>query len=131
MSWSIAQIDAVWSKGLIVQGYDPNKYRQDACNAWIARSEYGKQSGLGWEIDHIFPESKAKESGYPQVQIDDIKNLRPMNWENNRSKDNDYPSYISVVTSSKNNNVAEQTTRTVNHGVIGQVNDLFRYRWAS
>lgn len=131
MSWSEAQIDAVWNKGLVVEEYDPNEYRQDACNAWIARREYGKQSNLGWEIDHVFPESRAREFGYPQMQIDDIKNLRPMHWENNRSKNDNYPSYVSVVTSRENKNIVEQTERTVNGRLIAQIKNLFSWRWAS
>lgn len=82
-----ATIQAVWNKGLIVYGYDPNKFRKDNCGAWISRVEYGNtNSEYGWEIDHVFPVSL----GGTDVLI----NLQPLQWQNNRHKSNNWPKWF-------------------------------------
>ena len=74
----------VWDKARIIEGYDPNLYRHDACGAWIAFEDYKNRDSIyGWEVDHIYPESKLKKSNVPTEVIDNIKNLRPLNWKNN------------------------------------------------
>jgi 5-methylcytosine-specific restriction endonuclease McrA len=45
--------------------------------------EYGQTSKYGWEIDHIKPVSKGG--------TDDLSNLQPLQWENNRRKGDNYP----------------------------------------
>lgn len=80
-TWSTSIIDAVWSKAFMKQGWDPNVYRLDAFGAIIQRSEYGNtdsEANYGWEIDHIVPESRDGS--------DDLSNLRPLQWMNNRAK---------------------------------------------
>ncbi len=78
-------IQAVWEKGRIVLGADPRFKRKDVCGAWIERSAYGDtvDFGSGWEIDHIKPVSSGG--------TDDLYNLQPLQWQNNRSK-GDYES---------------------------------------
>jgi len=69
-------VQKVWEKGRIVPGNDPNVWRQDECEAWIGRKEYGnRNSQYGWEIDHITPGGS-----------DLLFNLRPLQWENNVDK---------------------------------------------
>ena len=89
---------AVWRKGKAIPGYNPNKYRQDSAGAWMAFADYGNtNSDYGWEIDHIIPLSKGGSNN--------IDNLQPMQWENNRSKGDNYPFYHASVTSRDNRNV--------------------------
>lgn len=100
-------IDAIWQKGIIVDGYDPEKYRQDAAGAWMMKNKYGDRTSMyGWEIDHVFPSSLGGENHFA--------NLRPLNWRNNESKSDDYPNYESAVTADGNQNKEETVGKTVN-----------------
>ena len=75
MSFSDEIIQKVWEKAEIISG----DWGKDQCKAWINRKEYGnRNSDYGWEIDHIAPES---EGGG-----DELSNLRPLQWENNTTK---------------------------------------------
>lgn len=79
MSFSEYTIQCVWEKGYIIAGNNPDVWRKDRCGAWIGRIYYGnRDSRYGWEIDHIVPEF---EGGG-----DELSNLRPLQWENNASK---------------------------------------------
>lgn len=84
-------IQRVWEKGRIAPGKDPNVMRMDCCGAFIRRDLYGDTTpkGLGWEIDHIVPVA----SGGP----DDLGNLQPLQWENNRGKSDNYPNWSCSV----------------------------------
>ena len=108
----------VWDKGVIVPTVDESKYRKDACGAWIARDRYGDvHSPYGWQIDHIYPESRLLLRGYSQESIDNLSNLRPFHWKNNASKGADYPTYHSVVKAINNHNEDIDDTFEVNANV--------------
>jgi hypothetical protein len=88
--FSQTTIDSVWSKALIVVGYNSNVYRKDSCGAWIQKSEYGNtNSDYGWEVDH----------NYPVVLggTDSLDNLLPLHWKNNRGKSDNYPKWNCTV----------------------------------
>ncbi len=94
MSWTHEQKSAVWSKGRVVAGNDPNVWRKDTCGAWIGWRFYGdRDSRYGWEIDHINPHGG-----------DDLSNLRPLQWENNVSKSDGR--LVCVVTAKGRENVS-------------------------
>jgi hypothetical protein len=78
-------INAVWNRATIVSGVDPNQRRKDMCGAWIDRSQYGTtaEAGFGWEIDHVIPVSRGG--------ADDLSNLQPLQWQNNRMKGDKFP----------------------------------------
>ena len=76
MAFTDSDIKLVWEKGEVIPNFDSNKYRKDACGAWMTRIEYGnRNSDYEWEIDHISP-------GGP----DHLSNLRPLHWINNLEK---------------------------------------------
>ena len=128
MSWSEKQIEAVWQKGRTVEGYAPEKYRIDVCGAWMQRDRYGEQTLYGWEIDHVFPQSLARERGYSQEEIDVIDNLRPMNWRNNKRKDNDYPDYTSAITRDGNKNIEKEQSKTVADWYRTRLDEAFKIK---
>ena len=90
-TFSPATIEAVWQKGQRVANNDPAVFRKDGCGAWMRRSSYGRTDDqYGWEIDHIKP--VAKSGG------DELANLQPLQWQNNRRKGDDYPNWTCAVT---------------------------------
>ena len=112
-NFSEEKINQVWEKGFVVEGYNKDKYRQDTCGAWMQKDKYGIEENVGWEIDHVYPSSKGG--------TDDLINLRPMQWQNNRSKADDYPSYTCAIKSSDNKNIPSEETRTVNSNLQEQL----------
>ena len=77
----------VWSKGKSIAGYDSKVWRHDMCGNVMKYVEYGEETNHGWEIDHIYPKSKGGN--------DDLSNLQPLQWLNNRKKADTYPWYCS------------------------------------
>lgn len=84
-------INKVWEKATICENNDSLLWRKDFAGAWIRRDLYGIACEYGWEIDHMLPVSKGG--------LDDLDNLIPMNWRNNRKKGDNYPAFESAVTS--------------------------------
>lgn len=96
--FSDKKILEVWQKAKIVEGYDSNKIRKDVYGAWIVFDDYGNtESDYGWEADHILPKSLG--GGI------ELNNLRPVQWQNNRHKADNYPSYETCITSKDNANI--------------------------
>ena len=105
-NFTIDIINQVWEKGTVVDAYNKDKYRKDNCGAWMDKDKYGTEEDFGWEIDHVYPIAKGGD--------DSIINLRPMQWQNNRSKNNSYPSYQCLVRAKESKNVASEETRIIN-----------------
>jgi hypothetical protein len=68
---------AVWNKGIVIFGLEPDLWREDVYGNRLCFYHYGdRSSSFGWEFDH-FP--------VPTVLggSDDISNLRPLHWRVN------------------------------------------------
>ena len=75
--------EIAWNNAHRIKGKDPNVYRKDDYGNIIYKSSYGKQSEMGWEIDHRHPKSKGG--------TDSQRNLQAVQWEENRKKSDTYP----------------------------------------
>ena len=95
--YSEKMLDEIWAKGRKAGSLNLREYRLDAADALMKRSLYGKEGNLGWEVDHIYPKEKLKDSKIPEDRWDDMINLRPMNAKNNVAKGEDYPNYKRAV----------------------------------
>lgn len=78
MSFSKSDRDKVWNKAKPVRGKDPTKYRQDPYGNTLSYDSYGKNSKMGWEIDHIKPAARGGS--------DAIRNLQALKTSVNREK---------------------------------------------
>jgi 5-methylcytosine-specific restriction endonuclease McrA len=76
---------AVWNKGYLIPGKDPANFRKDICGAEISWNQHGNttEGGMGWEIDHIKPVASDGR--------DELSNLQPLQWQNNRKKGDSWP----------------------------------------
>lgn len=118
---------AVWNKGRKVEEFQDRYVRKDACGAWMLFEKYGdRDSPFGWEIDHVYPKSKLEALGVPTNLINDIDNLRPMNWHNNQSKGSDFPSYMSVLKAEDNHNIECEDSKLVNPTTQRKISRLYQ-----
>lgn len=75
--------DIAWNNAEEIKGKNPDVYRKDSQGNTIYYSSYGKQTEMGWEIDHKHPVSKGGS--------DRSNNLQALQWAENRKKSNKYP----------------------------------------
>lgn len=76
-------VAAVWEKAKPLLKMETTMWRIDKYGKAIKRTEYGKTTQYGWEVDHILP--VAKGGG------DNLSNLQALQWEINRQKADNYP----------------------------------------
>ncbi len=72
--------DKVWEHAAKVNGKNPNIYRQDPYGNVMYKASHGQATPMGWDIDHIKPQSRGGSN--------DIRNLQALNTNINRSKGN-------------------------------------------
>ena len=113
-----AVLKSVWEKARKVEGLDEAMFRKDACGALIMYDKYGLQNPFGWEVDHIFPKALGGD--------DQLVNLRPLHYLNNKSKDVDYPSYTACVRFDGQKNVKDERNLTVNKNVREKLKQLYK-----
>lgn len=77
------RVDEVWEKGKNIFNKDPDLYRRDEAGNVIYKPSYGKDSDMGWEVDHKKPVDKGG--------TDNLRNLQPLQTDENREKGNKYP----------------------------------------
>lgn len=97
---------AVWNKARKVDGADPMVWRKDYAGAWIKFDHRTCDDTYGWEIDHQKP--VCKNGG------DELSNLTPLHWENNRCKADNYPRWQTCLSSDGNKNVKRTQNWHVN-----------------
>lgn len=83
MSYSKDQLDQIFAKGKKIPGKNPNLYRKDDLGNEIYRHSYGKETTMGWEVDHSNPKANGGS--------DCCKNLRPLQSSENARKGAKYP----------------------------------------
>ena len=121
----------IWNKGIIDDKYPSDIVRKDACGAFIMFDKFGDRGSLfGWEIDHIYPSSELQDKGVPSDLIDDIRNLRPLNWRNNVSKGSNYPFYTAVLVADDetDTNKEIEVGKVVNESIQQLLKDLFNLK---
>lgn len=68
---------SVWAKARKVPGKNPNKYRKDSQGNVIYKAAYGRNSPMGWQVDHIHPRSKGGSDARRNLQaLQTTANLR-------------------------------------------------------
>lgn len=100
MAFSEQIVNEVWRKAKTITDYDPDVWRQDFAGAWIKREMYGTETNFGWEIDHLLPIVKGG--------TDNIENLVPLQWKNNRTKSDNFPEFDTAVSSDSNHYIEKK-----------------------
>ena len=72
------QIEKAWNNAKPIRGKNPDTHRQDPYGNIMYKESYGKNSKMGWAIDHIKPKLKGGN--------DTTRNLQALNSIVNKSK---------------------------------------------
>ncbi len=76
-------VKIAWENAHKIRGKNPDVYRKDDQGNNLYYGSYGKQSEMGWEVDHKHPVSKGGTNT--------SKNLIATQWKENRKKSDKYP----------------------------------------
>lgn len=118
--FTLEAIEKAWEKARMVDGFDPNMFRQDACGAWIQKDMFSQPGSMfGWGVDMILPLSMG---GSPIEE-----NIRALNYRNLMSKGNDYPSYKAVYTADGLENKETELYLTVNQKTRSKLKKFFEH----
>lgn len=119
--------DIAWQSAQVVEGYNPDRIRKDACGAWIAYVDFNNHDSLfGWEIDHIYPVFRLKVLGIPEKKWDHPLNIRALHWQNNLSKGDSYPMYTAVLSDEGATNIKCEAIYWVNEVLQYSLRKLFK-----
>ena len=72
------QKEKAWNNAKTIRGRDTAKYRQDPYGNTMYKPSHGKDSAMGWDVDHIKPKNRGGK--------DTTRNLQALNSTVNRSK---------------------------------------------
>lgn len=111
------KIDAAWNKAKIVEGQNPDKYRQDSAGAWMQRDKYGKEENFGWEVDHMFPKSLGGD--------ENVSNIQALQWQNNRMKADNFPRYTTSISANGNQYIEKEENWKFNESFIETLKRLY------
>lgn len=74
--------DELWQKAKKIRGKNPDLYRRDELGNTLYYHSYGKNTEMGWQIDHRKPQSKNGTNH--------LNNLRVLQKRANLKKSNKY-----------------------------------------
>lgn len=129
MNYTKEQLDAIWAKALKSSNEANEKkgFRKDMCGAWIKKDKHGEEGKYGWEVDHIYPKSKAEEKGINEEIYNDLINLQPLHHRNNGSegKGDDYPSFYSAIVADGTNNIDKSIRNEIPEEIQNEIEEYF------
>lgn len=68
----------VWQKARVIEGHDPNIFREDISGNTIRYLDEGKNSEFGWRVCCLVP--------LPKGGTTEPENLVPLHWQNSAIK---------------------------------------------
>ncbi len=128
MSYTDEELDQIWKKATFSGSKNEEiGFRKDLCGAWIKRNQFGKEGNYGWEVDHIYPVSKAKADGVSEELYNDFRNLQPLHHKNNgaEGKGDDYPRFNSKIVSVEVKNIEQSREFTIPKTKQDELEELF------
>lgn len=105
--WTIEQIQAVWEKAEVIDNVNEKMYRKDYSGAWMFRDAFttnyedaNNEKTYAWTIVLHRPSNQGGTT--------DLYNLDPMNIVNAKSKGENYPRWITKLSSKGNENILKE-----------------------
>lgn len=76
-------INRAWENAATIKGLNPEVYRRDELGNKLFRESYGKDTPMGWDLDHRKPKIMGG--------TDNPRNLRVLQRAANQEKGDSYP----------------------------------------